>query len=80
MLKDKRYFNIMQSGFYLFDNDLCVYILVTMRAKKREMIHIRLDSDKHQLLKKYAAKDHRSISDTVRMLIDKWLEEKEIKK
>jgi len=47
-----------------------------MRDKKREMIHIRLDSDKHQLLKKYAAKDHRSISDTIRMLIDKWLEEK----
>lgn len=67
-------------GFYLFDNGLCVYILVTMRAKKREMIHIRLDSDKHQLLKKYAAKDHRSISDTIRMLIDKWLEGKETQK
>jgi uncharacterized protein (DUF1778 family) len=48
-----------------------------MRLKKREMIHIRLDSDKHKLLKKYADKDHRSISDTVRMLIDKWLEDKD---
>lgn len=48
-----------------------------MREKKREMIHIRLDSDVHKKLKSFAAKDHRSISDTIRMLIDKYISEKE---
>jgi len=51
-----------------------------MKPKKREMIHIRLDSDKHKLLKKYSEKNHRNVSDTVRMLIDQWIEQQETTK
>jgi predicted DNA-binding protein len=47
-----------------------------MRKKQYESIHVRLDTETHKLLKQYSEKDHRNISDTVRMLIDKWLEEK----
>ncbi|MEC9493198.1 hypothetical protein [Flexistipes sp.] len=48
-----------------------------MQTTKRELIHIRLDKKTHSKLKKYAKKDHRNISDTVRMLIDSYIIEKE---
>lgn len=50
-----------------------------MKNTKRELIHIRLDKNTHAKLKKCANKDHRNISNTVRMLIDEYITEKEKK-
>ncbi|AEI14836.1 CopG-like domain-containing protein DNA-binding protein [Flexistipes sinusarabici DSM 4947] len=67
----------MFGELYFVDKNINVYIIVYMQTTKRELIHIRLDKKTHSKLKKYAKKDHRNISDTVRMLIDSYIIEKE---
>ncbi|MGA1846224.1 hypothetical protein [Deferribacter abyssi] len=51
--------------------------IIHMKKKKYEEIHVRLDSEMYEKLKKYSKQEYRTISDTVRMLIDRWIKEKE---
>jgi len=48
-----------------------------MKKKKYEEIHVRLDSEMYEKLKKYTKQDYRTISDTIRFLLAEWIKNKE---